>query len=127
MDFYFPEIGLLVVLCFPMTVSSRSIGVHFLDEQTLANLSRIMFAQKSASANAAEALLKNNTKETPVSFEKILSTISIHFFVILGGSLWLTPFKLLVGIHDPLGTAFASIRAHHRSGVRIIIIQRLFQ
>ena len=63
-----------------MTVSSRSIGVHFLDEQTLANLSRIMFAQKSASANAAEALLKNNTKETPVSFEKILSTISIHFF-----------------------------------------------
>ena len=75
-----------------MTVSSRNIGVHFLDEQTLANLSRIMFAQKSAAANAAQ----NNTKETPVSFKKqyeyILSKIYIFFGFATGGSLWITSF-----------------------------------
>ena len=91
--------------------------------QPLANhvCTKIRFCQCCRSVT--EEQHKRNSRK----FWKNIVNNFYTFFVILGGSLWLTPFKLLVGIHDPLGTAFASIRAHHRSGVRIFIIQRLFQ
>ena len=44
-----------------MTVVARNIGVHFLDEKTIANLSRIMYSHRAA-------VNGNTTKDVPVSF-----------------------------------------------------------
>ena len=56
--FLFPGLAFLGSL--PMTVVARNIGVHFLDEKTIANLSRIMFTHRAT-------LNTNSTKDTPVS------------------------------------------------------------
>ena len=65
-----------------MTVVSRNIGVHFVDEQTLANLSRIMFASQKSNAvqnAAAAAAAQNSTKDTPVSYCTISKLYHVNF------------------------------------------------
>ena len=56
----FPPKGLGILGVLPMTVVARNIGVHFLDENTIANLSRIMFSHRTSPGS-------NSTQEKPVS------------------------------------------------------------